>query len=59
VNRANRECREHVRLERILMQKRASLGKLVPELHTEGFQRLLIAESRALGDLKKEHGCQR
>jgi hypothetical protein len=55
------DCPEHERLEEILIQKRASVGKLAPTVHTKEFQRSLIEESRALKDLKDheaEHGCQ-
>jgi len=56
------DCPEHERLDGILTQKRASVAKLTPALHTEAFQKSLIEESRALADLKAhdaEHGCQR
>ena len=56
------DCPEHERLAGILIQKRASVGRLAPTVHTEQFQKSLIEESRALEDLKDhdtEHGCQR
>jgi hypothetical protein len=46
------DCLEHERPVGILIQKRASVGKLAPTVHTEEFQKSLIEESRALNDLK-------
>jgi len=56
------DCSEHERLEGILIQKRASVSKLAPTVHTKEFQESLVEESRALVGLKAhdaEHGCQR
>lgn len=56
------DCPEHERLERIHIQRRAELAKVAPVPGTEDFQRLYLAESLALEDLKDhdaEHGCQR
>jgi hypothetical protein len=56
------ECPEHERLERIHIQRRTEMSKAAPTPGTEEFQRLYLAESQALEDLKDhdaEHGCQR
>ena len=56
------DCPEHERLEEILTEKRASVGRLAPTVHTVEFQKSLVEESRALKDLKDHdvaHGCQR
>jgi hypothetical protein len=56
------DCPEHKRLDEILIQKRTSVSKLAPTVHTDEFQRSLIEESQAVANLKAhdaDHGCQR
>ncbi len=55
------DCTEHERLEQILIQKRAETSKAAPAPDTEEFQRLHLAQSQALDNLKDhdaEHRCQ-
>jgi hypothetical protein len=55
------ECTEHERLEQDHIQRRAESRKVSPEENMEEFQKLYLAESQALDNLKDhdaKHGCQ-